>query len=102
MAHTIHDSHNLGFRKDNLAEEKDGSDDDVQGERNKVSWWKASQMTGQDTRSLTLTHSQINSHAETDVHFLMASDSVKYSEPATIYKPEEKISLIFFLLSGTD
>lgn len=45
-AHTICDSRNLGFRKDNLAKWKDGSDD-VRGKRNKVSWRKAGQMTGQ-------------------------------------------------------
>lgn len=56
-AHTICDSHNLGFRKDIVAKWKDGSDD-ITGKRNKVSWRKASRM------------------AETDIHFLMVNDWV--------------------------
>lgn len=106
MAHTIRDSHNLGFRKDNLVEEKDGSDDDVQGERNKVSWRKASQMTGQDTRSLTLTHSHINSHMrkQTSIFSWPVTEANIQSLPpfTSLKKTPEEICLVFFLLSGTD
>lgn len=67
MAHTICDSHSLGFRKDNLAKWKDGSDD-VTGKRNKVSWRKASEMTGQDAH---FTHTSPHSQS---VHFLMVNN----------------------------
>ena len=46
------DSHNLCFRKDNVAKWKDGPDD-ITGKRNKVSWRKASRMT-EHTHSHTL------------------------------------------------
>lgn len=61
-AHTICDSRNLGFRKDNLAKWKDGSDD-VRGKRNKVSWRKAGQMTGQARPGQAgHTHTHTHSH----------------------------------------
>lgn len=86
-AHTIWDSHSPGFRKDNLAKWKGGSDD-VIGKRNKVSWRKASQMTEQHTHTLTHVHTPTFPSQWTTCRFSHGQQvvsKVKHSAYAVIY-----------------
>lgn len=88
MLHTVCDSHNMGFRKDNLAKWNDGSSD-FTGKRNKVGW-REEQGQYERAQSANGTHTlYTRSTCIKSISLNVSSWSIHFNEMFSAYRQEQ-------------